>query len=53
MCYPRPCKQCGKTTWDGCGQHVEAVRMMVPTADWCPGHPGAGRRGLLGRLLGK
>ncbi|GAB11496.1 hypothetical protein GOARA_076_00050 [Gordonia araii NBRC 100433] len=38
MCYPIRCKTCGKTTWGGCGSHVEAVRRGVPASDWCAGH---------------
>lgn len=30
MCYPVTCKQCGKTTWAGCGQHVASVKASVP-----------------------
>lgn len=39
MCYAVKCKSCGKTTWGGCGQHVEAVRRTVPSSQWCVGHP--------------
>ncbi|BBZ34758.1 hypothetical protein MCNF_33630 [Mycolicibacterium confluentis] len=35
MCYPTTCHRCGKTTWDGCGQHVADVRRSVPASDWC------------------
>ncbi|PJI94561.1 hypothetical protein CLV34_0405 [Luteimicrobium subarcticum] len=42
MCYPVTCATCGKTTWDGCGQHVEDVRRVVPAAEWCPGHDAGG-----------
>jgi hypothetical protein len=41
MCRPVPCKTCGKTTWAGCGQHVDAVRAQVPAGQWCDGHPTA------------
>ena len=37
MCQPIRCRICGKTTWTGCGSHIE-VRRTVPPADWCPGH---------------
>ncbi|MDF1706405.1 MAG: hypothetical protein P1U38_16695 [Aeromicrobium sp.] len=40
MCRPVRCKQCDKITWAGCGQHVAAVRAMVPDDNWCPGHDG-------------
>lgn len=35
MCYPVACPTCGKTGWDGCGQHVDAVMASVPVADRC------------------
>ncbi|MDR3660618.1 MAG: hypothetical protein P4L86_09510 [Mycobacterium sp.] len=39
MCRAVKCRVCGKTTWAGCGMHVDAVRRGVPAAQWCPGHP--------------
>lgn len=51
MCYPVRCRVCGKTTWAGCGLHVEAVKTVVPVDQWCEGHPegqaGSSRRGWL------
>lgn len=38
MCYPATCRVCGKTTWAGCGQHVDSVRKSVPASQWCNGH---------------
>ncbi len=35
MCYPVPCGKCGKTTWDGCGLHVDEVMANVPAAERC------------------
>lgn len=35
MCYAVTCPSCGKTTWDGCGQHVDDVMRSVPAADRC------------------
>lgn len=52
MCRPVECKQCGKTTWTGCGQHVESVKAQVPPAQWCGGHENQGG-GFIGRLLGR
>ena len=37
MCYPVPCSVCGKTTWDGCGEHVDAVKAQVAADQWCDG----------------
>jgi hypothetical protein len=35
MCYTVTCPTCGKTTWDGCGQHVDQAMAGVATADRC------------------
>lgn len=35
MCSPTTCRQCGKTTWTGCGEHVAQVKAMVPADQWC------------------
>lgn len=35
MCKPVPCTRCHKTTWEGCGDHVDEVRIQVADADWC------------------
>jgi hypothetical protein len=49
------CRTCGRTTWAGCGQHVDQVLRSVPVADRCTGHdteaPAASGR--LGRLFGR
>lgn len=39
MCRSATCRTCGKTTWAGCGQHVDQVMAGVPRAAQCPGHP--------------
>lgn len=41
MCSPVKCRTCGKTTWSGCGNHVAAVKSMVPANQWCEGHADA------------
>lgn len=38
MCRTVKCRQCGKTTWAGCGQHVKEVMRSVPASQRCPGH---------------
>ncbi len=58
MCAPTTCKQCGKTTWKGCGQHVDDVRRQVPADRWCGGHADEATdatpsKGFLSRLLGR
>lgn len=35
MCRPVTCSSCGKTTWAGCGQHIDAVKATVPAGQWC------------------
>jgi hypothetical protein len=45
MCRPTTCRTCGKTTWAGCGQHVDQVKATVPADLWCPGHLKTERRG--------
>ena len=56
MCRPTTCRTCGKTTWAGCGQHVDQVMAGVARADRCPGHTDAERKAasggsFLGRLF--
>ena len=54
MCRAVPCKTCGKTTWAGCGQHVDQVMARVPSGQRCPGHPRSeGSGSWLTRLLGR
>ena len=55
MCRAVTCKTCGKTTWAGCGMHVNQVMAGVPASDRCPGHARADRDGggFLGRLFGR
>ena len=35
MCVPATCRSCGKATYSGCGQHVEAVLGHVPADQVC------------------
>ncbi len=54
MCQPATCRKCGKTTWTGCGQHVDAVMRNVPKTDRCAGHAGEQPSGgFLSRLFGR
>lgn len=41
MCTRVTCRECGKATWAGCGQHVEEALWGVPEANRCQGHDGA------------
>jgi hypothetical protein len=38
MCSAVVCRKCGKTTWAGCGQHVDQVMRGVPASQRCQGH---------------
>lgn len=53
MCRAVTCKTCSKTTWAGCGQHVDQVMQGVPNAQRCPGHPEEKRTGLFARIFGR
>lgn len=53
MCRTTTCRTCGKTTWAGCGQHVDQVMRPVPSTQRCPGHQEQRSTGVLGRLLGR
>ena len=35
MCSPARCGNCGKITWTGCGQHVDAVFAGVRPEQRC------------------
>jgi hypothetical protein len=35
MCSPARCARCGKTTWTGCGSHVDAVMSKVAPPQRC------------------
>jgi hypothetical protein len=35
MCRAARCASCGKTTWAGCGAHVDQVMANVRPADRC------------------
>jgi hypothetical protein len=38
MCRAVRCRTCGKTTWAGCGKHVDQVMRDVPEDERCAGH---------------
>ena len=39
MCSPARCARCGKTTWTGCGNHIDAVMASVNPAERCTCNP--------------
>lgn len=54
MCRAVNCRTCGKTTWAGCGQHVDQVMRGVPRAERCTGHADEPKpAGLFARLFGR
>ena len=55
MCRQVACKQCGKTTWAGCGQHVDQAMRGVKSADRCKGHEGevSPKTGFFAKLFGR
>ncbi len=54
MCRAVTCKKCGKTTWAGCGQHVDSVMKGVARADRCTGHDSDPQQpGFFARLFSK
>ena len=54
MCRAVTCCTCGKTTWAGCGQHVDRVlRAVSPRSERCAGHEGEPSTGFLAKLFGR
>jgi hypothetical protein len=54
MCRTVTCKQCGKTTWAGCGLHIDQVMAGVPQAQRCAGHVSPAKQGgFIAKLLGR
>jgi hypothetical protein len=55
MCRAITCRKCGKTTWTGCGQHVNQVMAGVPDSQRCAGHANdlAAGGGWLRRIFGR
>jgi hypothetical protein len=54
MCRAVKCRECGKQTWAGCGQHVDMVMAGVPKAQRCEGHVKApGEGGFFSKLFGR
>jgi hypothetical protein len=59
MCRSVKCRTCGRTTWAGCGMHVDQVRAGVPSGQWCNGQHSqqeqeqAQSGGFLARLFGR
>ncbi|MDO5731563.1 hypothetical protein [Corynebacterium sphenisci] len=53
MCYPVECPKCHKTTWGGCGSHVDQVMAGVPKSRQCTcPRETTPRKGFLAGLFG-
>ncbi|MHA7269733.1 hypothetical protein [Arthrobacter sp. HLT1-20] len=48
MCRATSCKTCQKTTWAGCGNHVDDVMRHVPAAERCRCEPDAPKEPVTG-----
>jgi hypothetical protein len=55
MCRQVKCRQCSKTTWAGCGQHVDQVMAGVASSQRCAcsADSASSQGGFLGRLFGR
>jgi hypothetical protein len=57
MCSQTTCKNCGKPTWKGCGQHIEQALANVPRDQRCSCTPeelaAAKGPGLFARVFGR
>lgn len=53
MCHAVKCSKCGKTTWSGCGQHVDQVMRGVPQSQRCQGHKNEPSTGFFARIFGR
>lgn len=58
MCRAVKCRSCGKSTWAGCGNHVQDVMRNIPKSDRCTCDrkapaPKAQSAGWLAKLFGR
>jgi hypothetical protein len=56
MCRQVKCRQCAKTTWAGCGQHVDQVMAGVPSSQRCAcsaASASSSQGGFLSKLFGR
>ncbi len=52
MCRAVTCTTCSKTTWSGCGQHVDDVMRSVPKSRQCTCERPT-KRGFFASLFGR
>ena len=58
MCRAVNCRRCGKSTWAGCGNHVQEVMRNIPKSERCTCDrnslsPRAESSGWLAKLFGR
>lgn len=56
MCRQVKCRQCSKTTWAGCGSHVNQVMAGVPSSQRCSCSAATSsdsQGGFFGKLFGR
>ena len=53
MCRAVTCRKCNKTTWAGCGQHVDSVMRGVRASDRCQGHENEPSTGFFAKMFGR
>ena len=53
MCRQVNCRQCSKTTWAGCGMHVNQVMAGVPSSQRCSCTADSASSGSQGGFFGK
>ncbi|WP_169746723.1 hypothetical protein [Demequina silvatica] len=52
MCSRITCRQCGKPTWTGCGQHVDQALAGVPQDQRCSCDQGGSGSSSFGSIFG-
>ena len=56
MCRATKCKICNKTTWAGCGNHIDSVMRNVAESDKCKcqrDQSNKNSHGFLSKIFGK
>lgn len=44
MCSKVVCRKCKKSTWSGCGEHIEEALYGIALTDRCQGHAGEAKQ---------
>ena len=54
MCSKVICRTCKKSTWSGCGEHIEEALAGITEADRCQGHEGQVKKsGIFSKLFSR